>query len=356
MQGAVKLHVILHLHPHMPPHGCSQILEPFPLGYGVVVIVCNVRRVLSGNIIAPGKGRELGKVPVFDLGFRRAGAEQKPQSRSGDQCADHQYIQQIGFLSGRMMTVPDWLLVFRFLLGCKFNIQLILRFHMRTPLKAKIQERIVGGIHQQNTACHQQHPVAHSLQHTKCQLPSLGLLCKLFQGFHNREAADYRSDQQIQIVRNRQLGEFIDKAIAANTDQVLEELAQLGQLFKVEDTKADDDNDFGVDMPHCHRDLLDTLFTQQSLKADKDAEIQTPDDIVPACAMPQTRAEPNQEQSTVCLALAEDGDVQQIIPEEGAQRNVPALPELCNVLAQKGMPEVFVKVESEQPSQSDCHI
>ena len=72
--------------------------------------------------------------------------------------------------------------------------------------------------------------------------------------------------------------------------------------------------------------------------------------------MPQTRAEPDQEQSAVCPALAEDGDVQQIIPEEGAQRNVPALPELCNVLAQKGIPEVFVKVESEQPSQSDRHI
>ena len=63
--------------------------------------------------------------------------------------------------------------------------------------------------------------------------------------------------------------------------------------------------------------------------------------------MPQAGAEPHKKQAAIGPALTENRNVQQVVPEEGAQGDVPALPELGNVLAQKGMPEVFVKMKAE---------
>ena len=35
---------------------------------------------------------------------------------------------------------------------------------------------------------------------------------------------------------------------------------------------------------------------------------------------------------------------------------MPALPELCNILTEEWMPEVFIKMESKYTADSDCHI
>ena len=72
--------------------------------------------------------------------------------------------------------------------------------------------------------------------------------------------------------------------------------------------------------------------------------------------MPESRAEPHEEQSAVLASLAEDGHVEQVVAEEASQRDMPSLPELAYALADEGVVEVFVEVEAENASQSDGDI
>lgn len=65
------------------------------------------------------------------------------------------------------------------------------------------------------------------------------------------------------------------------------------------------------DFPH-------TLVTDFSFDKYEQAEIQSPNDIVPACAVPQSRAEPHQKQAEILSALAENRHVQEIISEKRA--------------------------------------
>ena len=72
--------------------------------------------------------------------------------------------------------------------------------------------------------------------------------------------------------------------------------------------------------------------------------------------MPKTGAEPNKKQAEILARLAEERHVQKVVAEEGAERDVPALPELRNGGAGKRMTEVFVKVEAKHATEADGNI
>ena len=72
--------------------------------------------------------------------------------------------------------------------------------------------------------------------------------------------------------------------------------------------------------------------------------------------MPKTGAEPNKEQTEILARLAEERHVQKVVAEEGAEGDVPALPELRNGGAGERMAEVFVKVEAKHAAEADGNI
>lgn len=146
-------------------------------------------------------------------------------------------------------------------------------------------------------------------------------------------------------------------------EQVPEETAHFGKervkacaVVLIENAETDDDNDLVVDVHRNVRDLFERFLAEFLLDENKHAEIQSPDDEVPARAVPETGGKPDEEQTHPLSALSEDRNVKQIIAEEASERNVPALPELLDGTADKRIVEVFVEMEAENASHTDGHV
>ena len=63
--------------------------------------------------------------------------------------------------------------------------------------------------------------------------------------------------------------------------------------------------------------------------------------------MPKTGAEPNKEQAEILARLAEKRHVQKVVAEEGAEGDVPALPELQKTPREIWTPEIIHKLHTE---------
>ena len=98
--------------------------------------------------------------------------------------------------------------------------------------------------------------------------------------------------------------------------------------------------------------LLHLLFAYKRFDENEQSVVQSPQHEVPACAVPQSRAEPYEEQSAVLSSLSEYRHIQQVISEKAPEGDMPSLPEFAYALADEGVVEVLVKVEAEYPSQT----
>ncbi len=89
---------------------------------------------------------------------------------------------------------------------------------------------------------------------------------------------------------------------------------------------------------------------------DDEAEIDTPDDEIPACTMPHTCQEPNGHNiEGLMAAVASHRDVD-VVAEERSKAHVPAAPEVSHGSTGVGMVEVFREMEPNASSYADCHI
>ena len=106
-----------------------------------------------------------------------------------------------------------------------------------------------------------------------------------------------------------------------------------------------------------HRRQLGKEIPQtKSLDGDEHPEQQPPDNEIPAGAVPQPGSEPDNEQIAPGMrAVPTEGDIQ-IIPQEAAQRNVPAPPELGDRFGDVWVVEVLNEMEAEHPPETDGHI
>ena len=91
-------------------------------------------------------------------------------------------------------------------------------------------------------------------------------------------------------------------------------------------------------------------FQQPQLLHDqKNGEHQSPDNEVPGCPVPEAGQHPHhqniQQLAGPSDAVAAQRDIH-IIPEPGAQRYVPASPELCDAGGNIGIVKVFKEVEA----------
>ena len=72
--------------------------------------------------------------------------------------------------------------------------------------------------------------------------------------------------------------------------------------------------------------------------------------------MPEACAEPYEEEVEILSRSAENRRIEKIISEEGAERDVPSLPELTDILTDERIFEVFVEMEAEHASKTYRHI
>ena len=107
------------------------------------------------------------------------------------------------------------------------------------------------------------------------------------------------------------------------------------------------------------KEARQTVFDAQNrvfLYHHDDAEVDTPEDKVPACAVPHSGEEPHDEDvHCLMLAVAAHRDIY-IIAEEAAERDMPAMPEVGDGVATIRMTEVLIEMETYHAAETYRHV
>ncbi len=100
-------------------------------------------------------------------------------------------------------------------------------------------------------------------------------------------------------------------------------------------------------------------FLHEILDRDEDEVVESPEEEVPAAAMPEAGQGPDgeqvQEEPSGRHAVTAERDVD-IVPEEAAQRDVPAAPEITHGNGDVWIVEVFRIVEADHPTEAERHV
>ena len=101
------------------------------------------------------------------------------------------------------------------------------------------------------------------------------------------------------------------------------------------------------------------MFLHEILDRDEDEVVESPEDKIPAAAVPEAGQGPDgkqiQEEASGRYTISAERDVY-IIPEETAQRNVPATPEVTHRNRDIWIVEVFRIVEADHPTEAERHV
>ena len=128
------------------------------------------------------------------------------------------------------------------------------------------------------------------------------------------------------------------------------------EVVEVEDAPAHYHYEQGIEAQQHAGDVLLPLDERHLLYGEDEAEVEAPDDEVPRCAVPHSGQEPDGEDvEGLVAAVAAQGDVG-VVAEEGAQRHMPAAPEVGDGGAAVGVREVLGEVEAHAAAQADGHV
>ena len=97
----------------------------------------------------------------------------------------------------------------------------------------------------------------------------------------------------------------------------------------------------------------------QLLCHQQDRKAQPPQNKVPACPVPQTGQHPDNENvpQPFCLRYAVSAERNiDVVPEPGAEADMPAPPEFGDGAGDIRVVEILLKPETENSAESDCHI
>src|ERR1051326_425715 len=133
-----------------------------------------------------------------------------------------------------------------------------------------------------------------------------------------------------------------------NAEKVFEPV----EVGEIKNAPACHRNEKEVKMREYFRDGLQHLPEEQSLDADQHPEVKSPEDKIPACTVPHSRKEPNDEEvEQRALPVASKRYVN-VIAEESAERDMPSPPEIggggCGVRVIK----ILMVVKPEHPAQT----
>ena len=100
------------------------------------------------------------------------------------------------------------------------------------------------------------------------------------------------------------------------SNKCLEERTQRAKVLKIEYSKAYENNKLCIDMCKGYRHFLHALFAYEHFKEYEHSIVKSPENKVPACAVPKSCAEPYKEKSSVFSSFAEDREIKHIISEK----------------------------------------
>lgn len=227
----------------------------------------------------------------------------------------------------------------------------------------EIQEGIVAVARKRHHGKNHEQQRTSDLPYTLYVHPRLAALAEVFQHIPqhlaqrcHRNAAE---DQEEYVVLEQQPDRMIEKSVAVQAEHPFERGAEERKVVKLEKNPAEIDNQQNKEMPQNGIPMLQAVFQNMLFQHEKYKEIQSPEDIVPACAMPHTGQRPDNEHIKNLAALAAAIPSQRnidVIAEEGAQRNMPSAPEIRNGIGHIRIIEVFFIVEAAHQTHADCHI
>ena len=135
-------------------------------------------------------------------------------------------------------------------------------------------------------------------------------------------------------------------------------VADGGEAVELEHDPAEHDNDNGVDMAQ-NRQFFEPFEQEHLLNHQKHRIIQSPEQEGPVRAVPDAGERPDNEDvqqlPRTSAAVAAEGDVD-IVAEPGAERHVPAPPELRDAPGNVGVIEVLLELKAYHAAEADGHV
>ena len=112
----------------------------------------------------------------------------------------------------------------------------------------------------------------------------------------------------------------------------LKKVAEGGQALEIEYSESCDNDDLGVDMRGDFWHFLHAFLADERFDEDEKSVVKSPKNEVPACAVPKTRAEPNEEKSAVLAASAKYRHIEQVVAEKSFRERcaISAKTRLCS--------------------------
>ena len=104
--------------------------------------------------------------------------------------------------------------------------------------------------------------------------------------------------------------------ITVQPDKITEEIKELVCVLKVENTKSEYNYNLVVNMLYSKRYFFHSFLADKSFDINKYSEVKSPENKIPACTVPQTRAEPYYEEIKRWNSFSENRNIEKIVPEK----------------------------------------
>ena len=183
----------------------------------------------------------------------------------------------------------------------------------------------------------------------------------LFDPLQDGQAEENGKDGNGDVEKDVKRAHGLEGGPALAAEQGTKEAAPVLQVGETEKDPTQEDKEKGVEMAEDTGDLFEQLFEPTGFECQEKAEIATPEEEIPAGAMPETGQEEDEENVG---RLAEEFDLaafelqgdEEVGAEPGGEGHVPAAPELGDGLADVGVVEVFGQFEAQHAAQAKGHV
>ncbi len=180
-------------------------------------------------------------------------------------------------------------------------------------------------------------------------------LDEFFDGGNDGKAECDRRNDPKDVIENSCFNNNVPKAGTRRTEHNGKTFEHFIHIFEIEHYPTDQNGEKKVDVRD-NGNFFEPFEKEKFFEDNKEAEPKTPENIVPACAVPKTGEEPyDKKVEVLVLSVAAEGNID-IVAEESAEGHMPATPEFRCTSGNIGVVEVFEEVETENSAEAYCHI
>ena len=224
-------------------------------------------------------------------------------------------------------------------------------------LETEIQERVVGVVHEIGGREQEEREVAERGQHSAEGNDALLQLRP--EPRIDRESEDAADKEDREVISEIPEERAVHEWDAGHTEHDPNVLAELCHIVENEDDEAENDDEDRIKVLKDAREFFESAAPDVLFECEENTIVETPEHEVPGGAMPETGQEPDDEHVPelfqLAVAVAAERDVD-IITEPGAERDVPAAPEVGDRDRTERIVEVLEVVEAEHAAHTDRHV